>query len=188
MLNFEDELDQLLSRETETLPNCEAVELAVAEQELLTALNSKQSDVSLQIEEIYDMVKEQGVLQGLVNVERARADRLVGAAMGLCDLLEDFCTYAKSSGSEALSHQAGLLWNHAGSIMASCGIFRFGTPEEPFNPQLHTVKASAESQLPREQLVQVLQSGYMYQGMLVRKAAVVVSRGQPEEITQGEYE
>jgi molecular chaperone GrpE (heat shock protein) len=180
MVNFEAELDKLLSRETGRFPQYELVELVAAGQELLTDFNKKQTDVSLQIEEIYDLVKEQESLQKQVDAETARADQLVLAAIGLVDLLEDFCTYAGQSGSEELEHQAGILWKNAGSILSNRGIFRFGEKGQFLNPQIHTVQASTESPFPPEQVVQVLQSGYVYKNILIRKAAVVVSRGQQE--------
>jgi hypothetical protein len=126
--------------------------------------------------------------------EKARADQLVVAAVGLADLLEDFRAYAEQSGSEELKHQAKMLWENAGSILSSRGILRFGEPGEALDPQIHTVKASAESPFPREQVVRVLQSGYVYQNTIMRKAAVVVSRGQeeawgrPAEAGAGDYE
>jgi molecular chaperone GrpE (heat shock protein) len=179
-LNFEAELNKLLFREAGRLPQYELVELAAEGQELLREFNKKQTDVSLQIEEIYDLVKEQEGLQKQVDAETARADRLVLAAISLVDLLEDFCTYAGQSGSEELEQQAGILWRNAGSILLNCEIFRFGEKGQLLDPQIHTVKASAESLLPPEQVVQVLQSGYVYKNILVRKAAVVVSRGRQD--------
>jgi molecular chaperone GrpE (heat shock protein) len=178
MLNFEAELGKLLAGETGRLPQYELTELAAAGRELLTELNKRQTDTSLQIEEIYDLVKEQGFLREAAAEEKARADRLVLAAMGLSDLLEDFYAYAKQSGGGELRSQAKLLWEKAGGILSANGILRFGEEGQSLDPRLHTVKAAAESSLPREQVVQVLQSGYMYQNMLLRKAAVVVSRGQ----------
>jgi molecular chaperone GrpE (heat shock protein) len=183
MLNFEDELNKLLSGETEGLPRCETAELAAAGREFLAELDRKQTDISLQIEEIYDLVKEQDIqaLQKTLDAEKTRANQLVFAAMALSDLLEDFCTYAGQSGSEELRHQADLLWEQSGSILGGRGIHRFGAAGEFLNPQIHTVKAGVESSLPREQVVQVLQSGYMYQDLLLKKAAVVVSRGPAAE-------
>jgi molecular chaperone GrpE (heat shock protein) len=181
MPDFEAELDKLLSRETGRLPQYEFAEFAAAGREFLAEFNKKQNDVSLQIEEIYDLVKEQGFLRETLEAEKAGADRLVGAAVGLCDLLEDFCAYAEQSGSEELKQQARLLRENSGGILAGCGILRFGEPGQSLNPQIHRVRASVESSLPREQVVQVLQSGYVYQGVLIRKAAVVVSRG-PERV------
>ncbi|MDR3174160.1 MAG: nucleotide exchange factor GrpE, partial [Treponema sp.] len=177
MLDFEAELNRLLSLETGRIPDYEAAALAAAEGELLSELNKKQTDVSLQIEEIYDLVKEQEFLRKMANAEKARADQLVWAAVGLVDLLEDFYTYARQNGSEELKHQAKLLWENAGGILSNCGIIRFGEEGELLDPRIHTVKASAESPFPREQVIQVLQSGYAYQNAMIRKAAVVVSRG-----------
>jgi molecular chaperone GrpE (heat shock protein) len=182
MLNFEDELGKLLSCATGRLPQHEFAELAAAGQELLAELNKKQTEVSLQIEEIYDVVKEQDtrIFREKAEAEKTRANHLVFTAIGLSDLLEDFCSYARRSGSDELKHQAAVMWENAGAMLAERGIFRFGEEGQPMNPQIHTVKASADSPLPREQVVQVLQSGYLYQNALVRKAAVVVSRGQQQ--------
>jgi molecular chaperone GrpE (heat shock protein) len=149
----------------------------------LAEFNKKQADVSLQVEEIYDLVKEQGALRDKVKAGEERGNQLVLAAIALCDLLEDFCVYARRSGSEELEHQAGLLWEHAGGILGDMGIIRFGESGQLLDPQIHTVKASAESPLPREHVVRALQSGYLYQNALIRKAAVVVSRGPEDENT-----
>jgi molecular chaperone GrpE (heat shock protein) len=186
-MDFEVELNKLLSLEAGRIPDYEFAAAAAAEQELLTELAKKQTDVSLQIEEIYDLVKEQGFLRERANAEKSRADQLALAAVGLADLLEDFCAYAGRSGSEELERQAKMLWENAGGILAGQGLLRFGTEGEALDPRIHTVKASGESPLPREQLIRVLQSGYVYQNTLIRKAAVVVSRG-PETENQNEME
>jgi molecular chaperone GrpE (heat shock protein) len=177
MLNFEAELEKLLSRETGSLPQYELAELAAAGQRFLADLDKKQTDVSLQIEEIYDLVKEQAALQEAVEEEKTRANQLIRGMIGLADLLEDFCVYAGQSGSGELKHQAELLHKDSGDILTGCGIIRLGEEGQPLNPQIHTVKASAESPFPREQVARVLQSGYAYRGLLLRKAAVVLSRG-----------
>jgi molecular chaperone GrpE (heat shock protein) len=195
MINFEAELNKLLSQETGPLPEYEFAELAAAGQEILAELNKKQADTSLQIEEIYDLVKEQDFLQEAAMSEKTRAGQLVLAAIGLADLLEDFYTYAGQSGNENLKSQAKLLWDSAGNTLAGCGILRFGEAGQAMNPQIHAVKAGAESPFPREQVIQVLQSGYVYQNNMIRKAAVVVSRGREDapasenqESTEKEYE
>jgi molecular chaperone GrpE (heat shock protein) len=190
MINFEAELEKLLSLESGELPRYELAEFAALGQQLLADLNKKQTDVSLQIEEIYDLVKEQDnqVWRETLEAEKTRANQLASAAIGLSDLLEDFCAYAGQSGSEELKQQAGLLRKNSDGILAGCGIFRLGEKGEPLNPQIHTVKASAESPLPREQVTRVLQSGYVYQNVLVRKAAVVVSRGQENTVLSADRE
>ncbi|GHU61432.1 hypothetical protein FACS189445_3410 [Spirochaetia bacterium] len=182
MLDFETELNKLLSRETGQLSRYEfaqAVEMAALGQDLLEDLQKKQADVSLQVEEIYDLLKEQNtqVLQDALGAEKNRADTLAHTAIALCDLLEDFCAYARLSGSEELKHQADLLWTQSGHLLSGNNIVRFGEEGQSLNPQLHTVQKGVESPLPREQVLEVLQSGYVYKNALVRKAAVVVSLG-----------
>jgi molecular chaperone GrpE (heat shock protein) len=179
MLNFEAELNKLLERESEALPQSELAELAAAEQKMLASLNQKQTDLSLQIEEIYDLAKEADtrVLQETLEAEKTRANRLAGAAVGLSDMLEDFCAYAAKSGSEELAAQARLLWKNSGTLLEGCGITRLGEEGQALDQEIHTVKAAAPSPLPREHVVRVLQSGYRYLGEVVRKAAVQVSTG-----------
>ncbi|MDR3320743.1 MAG: nucleotide exchange factor GrpE, partial [Desulfovibrio sp.] len=176
------ELEKLLAEEREPLADSEVAELAAAERELLTALYKKDADIALQVEEIYDLVKEGDtrILQKAWAEERNRASQLAGAAIGLCDMLEDFCAYARQSGNGELEHQARLLWQNSGSLLEPCGITRLGAEEERLNPEIHTVQASAPSALPREQVMQVLQSGYRYLGTIARRAVVVVSRGAEE--------
>jgi molecular chaperone GrpE (heat shock protein) len=179
MVNFEAELDKLLAREQEPLLQHELAEFAAAEREILAAVNKKQTDLSLQVEEIYDLVKEgdSKVLQETLDAEKGRARQLALTAIGLCDLLEDFCAYARQSGSEDLEHQGRLLWKNSGALLENCGITRLGEEGQPLNPAIHTVQAAAASVFPQEYVAQVLQSGYRYLGAVVRRAVVVISSG-----------
>ena len=181
MLDFEAELEKLLSRERDLLPQYEFAEVAAAGQRLFAELDRKQDAASLQIEEIYDLVKEQRALIETAARDRQEKDRLVTAAIGIADLIEYFRAYAEQNGDEALKAQARVMWQNTAGILANCGVFRFGKAGEPLDPQIHTVKASVESSFPYEYVTEVLQSGYTTQNRLLRKAAVVVSRGQQNE-------
>ena len=180
MLDFEAELEKLLSHERGLLPQSEFAEVAEAGRRFLAELDRKQDDTSLQIEEIYDLVKEQRALIEAAARELQEKDRLVAALIGIADLVEYFRAYAERSGDEALKAQARGMWQNTAGILASCGVFCFGKAGEPLDPQIHTVKASAGSSFPREYVTEVLQSGYTAQNRLLRKAAVVVSRGQQD--------
>jgi hypothetical protein len=117
------------------------------------------------------LFRERGILPQYEFAELA-------AAMGIADLIEYFHAYAAQSGREELKKQADVMGQNAAGMLASCGILRFGAAGEQLDPRIHTVKASAESPFPRECVTEVFQSGYLYQNRLLRKAAVVVSRGQ----------
>jgi molecular chaperone GrpE (heat shock protein) len=186
MVNFETELEKLLAKEQEYLPQNELTELMAVNQNLLNALNKTQTDISLQVEEIYDMAKEDTAgLRETLEAAKGRLNQLLSTTVGLCDLLEDFCAYAEQSGSGDLEHQGLLLWENAQILLENCGITRLGETGQPLEPGIHKVQAAAASPVPREHVARVLQSGYQYLGTLLRKAAVIVSTGM-EEDTEGE--
>jgi molecular chaperone GrpE len=179
MVDFEAELEKLLAGESEPLPLSELAEVLAENRAVLEAVNKKQADVSLQVEEIYDLVKDADTreLQGILNAERNRAQQLLETALGLSGLLEHFCVYAGQSGSEELARQGLLLWRDSQRLLESCGITRLGEAGQPLDPALHTVQSAAASEFPRESVARVLQSGYRYLGRVLRKAVVVVSTG-----------
>ncbi|GMO28993.1 MAG: hypothetical protein Ta2B_09930 [Termitinemataceae bacterium] len=193
MLNFEIELNKLLLRETEPPLYsifAPAVEMASLGNDILKDLQKRQTDVSLQVEEIYDLLKDQDthILAEAYQSEKKQADSLALASVAICDLLEDFCAYARQSGNEDLQHQADILWRKSEQLLASSNLVRFGTTDQLLNPQIHTVTKGVESSHPREMVLQVLQSGYLYKNDIIRKAAVVVSLGQAHKPEQNEEE
>jgi molecular chaperone GrpE (heat shock protein) len=179
MVDFEAELKKLLKGEQEPLPEYDLVEVLAEGRNLLETLNKKQSDLSLQVEEIYDLAKEADTreLREALNAERGRVNQLLGSAVGLSDLLEHFCVYAGQSGSAELERQGRLLWQNSRLLLEDCGITRLGEAGQPLDPLLHTVQSAAASEFPREHIARVLQSGYRYMGMVLRKAVVVISTG-----------
>ncbi|MDR2743498.1 MAG: nucleotide exchange factor GrpE [Treponema sp.] len=179
MVDFKAELEKLLAGEQEPLPQYELAEVLAEGRVLLEALNKKQADLSLQVEEIYDLAKEADAreLRAALNAEKGRVRQLLETAVGLSGILEHFCVYAGQSGSAELEHQGRLLWQNSRLLLENCGIARFGEAGQTLDPALHTVQSAVASELPKEHIVRVLQSGYGYLGMPLRKAVVVVSRG-----------
>jgi molecular chaperone GrpE (heat shock protein) len=179
MLDFKQELYNLLKQETQPLPKDELTEIAMTGQQLLATLNKKQSELSLQVEEIYDIVgnTDTTALQEVIQSEKRRADTLAGAMVGLCDILEDVRAYARNSGDAELDRQTRIMWKNAGNLLERCGFARLGEDGQPLDPEIHAVRSVAASPVPREHVAQVLQSGYRYLGSVIRKAAVVLSEG-----------
>ena len=182
MLDFETELNALLALETTSPPDSELAELLFAGRTLLEAWDRKQTDLSLQVEEIYDLLKDAdtSLTQEALDAEKARGDKLLRLAIGLCDVLEDFYSYARQSENKSLAHDAALMWKNAGDLLETCGITRIGEEGQFLDPAIHTVKAAAVSPLPREYVARVLGSGYRYLGAVARKASVIVSAGNEE--------
>jgi len=173
--DFNTELNKLLASHSAT----EAEPLgADALSDVLAGLGKKiaktQTDLSMQVEEIYDLVSESQNTNKALRESAAHEKRLATALLGLCDIIEDFCTFADHD--EALSKQANLMRKNADKRLAECSMTPIGEVGEPFDPTLHTVLSTENSPLPREHIAHVLNSGYRYMGKVLRKASVVLSK------------
>ena len=189
-MDFEAELNKLLTLESEPMPKNELSELLAAGQQLLLTLNKKQTDISMQIEEIYDITKELDTneLKESIREEKERTYTAVQTAVGLCDLIDDFCEFAAKSGNEELEQQASIMRKNADNLLGGCEIMRMGARGQQLDPEIHSVQAGTDSDIPRECVSQVLQSGFRYKGDVIRKAVVIVSMGNTHDEVGAEYE
>jgi len=182
MIDFKKELQKLLDQESEPLPQGELEIFIEAERQLIQSLNKKQTDISMQVEEIYDMVKDAdtGVLQEAVRDEKTRVNRIAQTVAGLCDLIDDFYEYAYKSGDGGLEHQAALMKKNADTLIENVAMSRIGEPGQQLNHEIHSVQAAVPSPAPMEQVTKVVRSGYRHMGAIMRKAAVIISKGTEE--------
>jgi len=185
MIDFEKELGELLALEQGPPETDEFAILADEGNRVLSALNKKQVDISLQVEEIYDIVRECGGINDALLSERSKAARLIDAVVGLTDLLDSFLRFATVSGQPELENQARIMKKNAGMLLEKCAFISFGEAGEPLDPELHTVYSVEASDYPREYVVSVLESGYRYMGAVIRKATVTVSAGTGEQRDEG---
>jgi molecular chaperone GrpE (heat shock protein) len=185
MLDFSKELDRLLSQETGADITDEAALWAEEGRRLLSSFSKQQTDLSLQVEEIYDLVNEAETERQALRAEQKNAGRLLGALIGLSDLIEDFYAFAERCQEESFAAQARAVWQSAGRVLSECEITRLGKEGQPFDTEIHTVESAAVSGFPREYAAKILRSGYRYKGSLLRKASIVISLGEgsqcPEE-------
>ncbi len=182
MLDFKNELDKLLELEAEPLAQTPLEELARSQARLFSSLDKRQADISLQVEEVYDIVRELDAseLRESYNEEKRRSQTLLEALILMCDMIEDFCAFARKSGDEALLHQAELMLKSADGLLQSRGVTRFGEAGERLDPEIHSVRGTAASGIAKEHVAEVLQSGYLYMGNVIRKASVILSAGTEE--------
>jgi len=177
MLDFEKELEKQFAEESGAWEAGEFELLADEGKRLLAVIDKKQADISLQVEEIYDIVKDSGMYKEALRLERARTNNLLGAVVGLSDMIEDFYHFTAQSGHAELERPAWMMWKNAGNMLEGCAVARFGETGQPLNPAIHSVHAAETSAYPREYITRILQSGYRYLGTVIRKASVIVSKG-----------
>jgi len=178
MLDFTEELNKLLSAEPEAIEMRESEFSAILNsgQQLLASLNKTHTDISLQVEEIYDIVKESDEFKKELKVEKAHLGELVGALIRLADIIEDFAVFTQNN--KELSEGARMMWNNATSVLNACAFTQFGKEGQQFDPSIHNVHSVTKSIFPRGYIAQLLRSGYAYRGAILRKAIVVISDGE----------
>jgi molecular chaperone GrpE (heat shock protein) len=175
MIDFEAELNRLLAEETDPVMD-ELTELAAGGQKLLSAMGRKTEDISLQVEEIYSIIKDADEAEEQAAAAKKREIELAAAMIAMCDILESFTRFAETV--PALREQGEAMQAQAGQALARTGLHRIGETGEIVSPKLHNVQSVVESNLPAQSVAKVLQYGYEYGGKILRKAAVVISKGE----------
>jgi len=171
-MDYITELKKLL--DAETLPLSDPLsELTQTQVELLEAINRKNADVSMQVEEIYDIIKDADENAKEVKNAARRETQALNGLMAMDGLLDDSVRFMRSVGA-----------NHAESVAAkseeiliACGLERIREAGQRFDPNLHTVVSAEYSEIPFESVIRVIESGYIYRGKVLRKATVIISKG-----------
>jgi len=182
-MDFNRAIEQLLALEEQPARQDDLAEILVREERLLSTLKRKQDDVSIQVEEIYDLVRElaseNAAFRGLYQAEQERVRQFIQAVMSLNDQLDDFHAFAIQSGDDSLSHQAEIMRKQAAAALERCAMTRLGQPGQLLDPTIHSVQGMRS--IPGEYVTQVLQSGYRYQSTVLRKAAVLIGQEERRE-------
>ena len=175
-MNFEAELKKLLDAE-EFPPLDPLVELARAQAGALEAIHKHSSDVSMQVEEIYDIVKEADENAKEAKNAAKRESLLLSSLFAVNDLLDSMLQFAQNTGAIHAETIAAKREEH----MNACGVERVGFPGQTLDPRIHTVASAEESDAPFESVTRVLESGYLYRGNVARKATVIISKGKESQ-------
>ena len=154
MFNFDLELNKLKSKVPREL--IKPFDIAQND-EMLAALSGKIEGLSLQVEEIYEIV------------ENNKPDSaLLGTLINVFDLLEAyFAAYdADGAGRRKLRE-----------ILSEGKLAVIGEVGERLNPDIHKVIGAAYVEgIAAEQVVQVVLPGYSYENKIIRKAQILVSK------------
>ena len=171
-MDFALELQKLLDEEDITLQN-PLEEIAKSQLNIIESIAKNSSDISLQVEEIYDIIKDSEENAQAAKNAVKREETLLRGLIAVNDLLDSILQYLTDSD---LSHIKAIEEKQE-EIISACGIEKTGFTGQKLEPKLHTVASAEQSDAPYETVTQVLESGYIYKGSIVRKATVIVSKG-----------
>lgn len=167
MIDYSAELQRLL-QENGIAKEPDSLKADIQElDDILKKINGRQTDISMQVEEIYEKLEELPDPRDNANTDES--------LMELLDIIEDFYRYAK--GEAALREQAGMMWRMAGRAAAKAGLMRLDEEEMPFDAALHDIEQITEEEgCPHGMVRFTWRSGYLRDGKILRKARVTVNR------------
>jgi molecular chaperone GrpE (heat shock protein) len=171
-MDFAAELQKLLNAE-EIPPVDPLSELVIAHAQLLDNLQKNNNGISLQVEEIYDIIKESDENSKEVKNAAKRESILLDSLVAMSDLLDSLLPYVQE--------HIQVVADKKEEAMKPCGLEPLGFLGERLDPRLHTVVSAKVCDAPLESIVCVLESGYVYRGKILRKAKVIISKGDENE-------
>lgn len=124
--------------------------------EKIIELSRKIENLSLQTEEIYELVEN-----------NSPDALLLKTLVGLCDLLEVYFAVADADGAGRRKLR---------EILDGGGIDLLGAAGERLNPDIHRAVSSEKVEgVAAEQVLHIIQHGYSYRNKVIKKSKVVVS-------------
>ena len=175
-MDFAAELKKLLNAE-ESPPTDPLIEITQAQAKLLEGLQKTCSDISLQTEEVYDIVKEADEHERETRDAEKCEAQLLGSLIEMNDLLDSllyFFRFSDESHIRAINAKRD-------EILSGSGLERYDGVGWLLDPRRHKVASAEHSDAPLESVIRALESGYTYQGNVIRKATVIVSKGKESE-------
>lgn len=171
-MNFTAELKKLIKAEQQPLRD-PLSELASAQAALLENIQKDNSDLSLQVEEIYDIIKTSDDNAKKIFTLEKRENLLLSSMISLNNLIDDLLPYIQD-------HAMAVSAKREEAINA-CDLEQTGFIGERFDPKLHTAASAEFNEAMFETIIRVLENGYTYHGKVLKKAVVILSKGVKNE-------
>ncbi|WP_368490555.1 nucleotide exchange factor GrpE [Clostridium sp. BJN0013] len=183
MIDITKELQQYNLEDIDVCFESDISELLSAFNKTFEKIGKQQYKSTADIEEILEIIDEikedNESLKSLRNNVKSTDEEnktLIKTLIEVADLFEDIYVYSRKSSNEALREQMNLQWNNLEQILLTCGLKRFGKKEDVFNSRLHIPKETRENRdINQIQILEIIKSGYIYKGEMIRKAEVVVN-------------
>ena len=144
-------------------------------------LESRQDEFVMAVEDLTEGLDEhKEVTAEAVNDREKEIAGLITAMITAADYTEDFFHYAKESGSHELYEQASFFWNAVNKKFSSVGLVRINDLNTLADAVYNTIVSAEVSDESSKSgvIIRTLRSGYIYNGKVIRKSEVVVTRSE----------
>jgi len=104
------------------------------------------------------------------------AEDIIRTLIAIMDQLESIYRYGIKFGNESWQEQLDKVWAKTGQLLAQNGITRIEYDGTTYNPEIQTaVDTVYQAERTEGEVIDVVQSGYYYNGRLLRKARVIIN-------------
>lgn len=188
MLDIKQELQKYL--EPQALPKQSEISVAL---ELFTQeakrFGKEQYKTTSQLEELIIQMEEQSennqkeqVLVQQLTAVSDEVKQLLQSLMSSSDCLEEVYRFAKKNADPSWQQQLSMQWKRLEQTLMFCGLMRIEGIGERYQSQTQVaVGVASNLTLPEGIVVEIIKSGYVYRGQVLRKAEVLVNKHQPKE-------
>jgi len=191
MLNVLKELEKYKPIELESVVEWTATDLEFIFKEVKEAFEKsgkQQFKFSSRLEEMLDVLEEvkeqqevqQNTQQQVKSIEIEK-DEILQVVISICDQVEYMYRYALKEEQGPWKDQLSLQWRHMERILARLSIVIIDDISEPLDLNFHVVKELKNMpETENGKILEILKSGYMYKGKLLRKAQVSINKRENE--------
>ena len=146
--------------------------------ELLTKMNRNQSEISMAITDIRDVMVEDHSEKDHLDPD---ISKLLSAMIETADMIEAFFQFALQSQDQALIEQSEMMYKSMRKKYALAGLTKIAEEQTETDPKINTAVATDET--AKEGIItKTLISGYVYKGNIIRKSEVII--GTRKEVEQ----
>jgi molecular chaperone GrpE len=143
----------------------------------LNSTHIQLEEVLSQLDEETEREKQIAALKKTIAAVEAEKSSLLLGLVATLDQLEHIYRYAMQNARGSWSEQLQLLWENTAANLLPLGLIRIEGENTLFDARIHVAAQVQEDiNVQNSMVLEVLQSGYIYQSHLLRKARVVVNK------------
>lgn len=148
----------------------------------------EQNKANIQLEELVVMMdeneeaqkdKEQTLASAKEDKTKLRNEKfiLIEGLIEILDQIENLYKISKKHENDIWFEQISLMWNLISKTLLSIGITRIDDEYTTYTPFLNTIVSTKDdTQLEEGYVLEVLKSGYFYEGKVLRRSEVIVNK------------
>lgn len=151
--------------------------------------SKEQGKTNIRLDELTDILEEEKEKNEMIGELKLKVDNsekervsIIRGIIEILDQVEYLYRLFINAENESLKGQLSLMWELISKTLISIGVTRIDDKNTVFDPSLNLiVETSSNTSLDEGVILDVLKSGYIYKGVVVRRSEVIANKHTLEE-------